>query len=1055
MSATAPLSYVLGIDLGVQSLGWAVVDLDAQGDPCSIRRIGVRCFESGVGSEKEIEMGKDASANAARRLARQQRRQTWRRARRLGHVFHVLQKAGLLPDGPAKTPQQRHELLLKLDKELAAVYVEPGDRVGAHLLPYRLRAKALDEALAPHALGRALYHLAQRRGFLSNKKAAKEEEEEGVVKAGIVALLDFMAGAGARTLGEYFAGLDPEEHRIRGRWTSRQMYLDEFAAIWERQSSHHAALTGEFRSQLHRAIFRQRPLKSQTGLIGRCDLEPRQRRAPMACLEAQRFRYWQKICDLEVTAPDGEILQLTADHRKAFAEAMESSEEITFASLRSLLRKLLGVKRPKSGEQDYSFNLEAGGEKKLFGNRTAARLQKVLGERWSAMPDEQRAALVQEILAFEKEDALARRLEKAFGLDAGTAAQVAAVRLEPGYASHSRKAIRDLLPLMQEGVRYATARKQVYGQDRRTEVVDRLPPVLAAVSALRNPVVCRALTELRKVVNALTREYGKPALVRIELARDMKRGRKQREKTFKNMRRNEESRDDARTKIQAIRELGIAEPTPGDILKWRLAEECNWECPYTGLTITPAALLGRNPQFDVEHILPFSRSLDNSFLNKTLCHHEENRKVKSNRTPFEAYGGDHDRYWEILQRVRRFRGDAADAKLRRFQIEEIPEGFVHRQLNDTRYMSRLAGDYLGLLFGGQIDGEGRRRVQVSAGGVTAYLRDVWDLNAVLGDGDTKERTDHRHHAVDAVTVALADPGTVALLSRSAEQASELGRRLFAPVDAPWATFSDEVRRSIDSVHVSYRVSRRVSGALHKDTNYSPPQPAPDGKGRIVQYRHVRKPLVRMSETDVEEIVDPRVRRIVQEKLQQLGGPPKKVFADVNNHPYFKTKAGRLIPIHKARVRENVATIAMGKGHRERHVAPGTNHHMEIVAVLDDAGEEVRWEGRLVSLPEAVARRRANIRVVQRDHGPDRKFKFSLAGGEYVEMEHEAGKRQLFRVTVISDGQIEFRLHTDARPITVLKKIPGARVRRSPGSLQKAKARKVAIDPLGNVLPAHD
>lgn len=215
-----------------------------------------------------------------------------------------------------------------------------------------------------------------------------------------------------------------------------------------------------------------------------------------------------------------------ADRR--LADAFEQHAELTFAGV----RKTLGLKKPKSCDGDYEFNLQRGGEKKLVGNRTAATLRKVLGTRWDDTPEADRGRLVDEILSFEHEDPLARRLEKAWGFNSATAAQLATVQLERGYAALSREAMRKLLPLLQAGVRYATAVKQVYG-DRRSQqmALDSLPPVIDALPHLRNPVVMRALTELRAVVNAIVRRYGKPAAVRIELARDMKRSRKQREET--------------------------------------------------------------------------------------------------------------------------------------------------------------------------------------------------------------------------------------------------------------------------------------------------------------------------------------------------------------------------------------------------------------------------------------------------------------------------------------------------------------------------------------------
>jgi CRISPR-associated endonuclease Csn1 len=295
--------YILGLDLGVQSIGWAIIDLDDGDHPCALRRAGVRCFDSGVGNETEIQMGKDESNNAKRREARQHRRQLFRRAQRLKRVLRALQKTGLMPQGSLK-PACRHEMMLKLDRELSAQFAPDGDRVAHHVVPYLLRARALDKPIPPHALGRALFHLAQRRGFLSNKKARKEKDDEGVVKAGISQLKTECEQAGARTLGEFFAGLDPEDRRIRGRWTSRAMYLDEFEKIWAAQSQHHANLADGAKASIRHAIFFQRPLKSQKERIGRCELEPHHRRAAMATLLAQRFRYLQKLNDLEIIAPE-------------------------------------------------------------------------------------------------------------------------------------------------------------------------------------------------------------------------------------------------------------------------------------------------------------------------------------------------------------------------------------------------------------------------------------------------------------------------------------------------------------------------------------------------------------------------------------------------------------------------------------------------------------------------------------------------------------------------------------------------------------------------------
>jgi CRISPR-associated endonuclease Csn1 len=818
-------------------------------------------------------------------------------------------------------------------------------------------------------------------------------------------------------------------------------------------------LTEDWKQRIHVAIFHQRPLKPQKGLVGVCELEPNCRRAPRASLEAQQFRYLQKVNDLEIITPDGEIWRLCdpqhAELRTRLIDILETHAEVEFKSMRSKL----GLKKPKGSDTDYDFNLEAGGEKKIKGNATGAKLRKVLGDDYDKLTQDQLSAIIDDLIAYEKKEPLARRLTARYGIKSQLADDLADVTLEDGYASLSREAMRKLLPLMEKGVRFATAKNEAYSEYVGSkELRAVLPPVLEVVPQLRNPVVLRGLTELRKVANALIRAYGKPELVRVELARDLKRSGKQREDIWKQNRQNEKARDMAREEIRAKKELGIDEPRRSDILKVLLAKECNWECPYTGKTICMEALLGRNPQFDIEHIVPFSRSLDNSFINKTLCDVKENRDVKQNRTPYEAYSAHETKWQEIISRLKRFRGTAAHAKLRKFQQKELDDDFAARQLQDTRYMSKLAAQYAGLLYGGQIDADHKRRVQVSAGRVTAYLRDEWGLNAILNDGgdDEKNRGDHRHHAVDAVVIALTSAGTVKKLSDSAELAEQRGNRLFTPIEKPWDSLLDDVRKAIDAVNISYRVNRRVTGALHEETNYSKAYKSPEGNGKKeLEYRHVRKPLQNMSGDEVENIVDDTIRKLVQAKLQQIGGEPKKVFSDPGNHPYLTTGDGRKVFIHKARIRKPVAVIALGKSSSPRYAAPGTNHHMEIVALLDEQGKEKDWEGEIVSLYEAARRVWAHEPVMRHADAPRRKFKFSLAGGEYVEMQDDKGGVSLYRVTVISGNQVEFRLHTDARPITIMKKIPGARVRCSPGRLLKAKARKVVVDPLGNVLKAND
>jgi CRISPR-associated endonuclease Csn1 len=974
-----------------------------------------------------------------------------RRARRLGKLARLLQSAGLLPEGDLSTSESRHAFFQKLD---AAIFPENARRETPHTLLYGLRARALDEAITCHELGRAIYHLAQRRGFLSNRVTKEVEEEtgenEGKVKEGIAKLSAEMQATGARTLGEYFARLDPEKERIRKRWTSRQMHLDEFEAIWQAQREHHGDLLADsLKKTIHRAIFFQRPLKWDRSTIGTCELELGKKRAPWALLDAQRYRFLQKVNDLRLLGADpktGEMWpseKLDEDRRAKLVNALESEGDLTFAAI----KKLLAL--PKW----ITFNQE-GGESKLIGNRTASKLRAVFGPRWSEMSSEEKDRAVEDLRSIRSEKALRGRAERFWHLDAEAALAFSRIVLESDYCSLSRQALKKLLPLMEKGVPYATARKELYGDRPAPEPFTFLPSLdKAPLSPIRNPAVLRALSETRKVVNGIIRQYGKPAFIRVELARDLKRGRKERQVIWKENQANRKKREEAGRRL--LEEHGIAHPSRQDIEKWLLADECGWRCPYTGLTISGDQLFGPTPQFDVEHIIPFSRLLDDSFLNKTLCQMDENRHVKQNRTPWEAYGHNPEKWDGILQRVKQFNGPAKTEKLRRFQLDSLDslDDFTNNQLSDTRYASKLAIEYLALLYGTGaqgVDADHTRRVQVGRGGVTKYLRDEWGLNRILGDGSGKSRDDHRHHAVDAVCIALTDARAVQMLSKAASSALQEGRRRFGKTAPPWPGFYDQARGLIEKTVVSHRPARKVSGPLHEETFYSPPKE----NGRAQPAVHLRKPLNKLSKNEVAAIVDPKVREIVSAALN--GGDPKKVFAEPSTHPRMESG----VPIHAVRIRKAERTEAIGSAGRQRHVMTGSNHHVEIFARMDRKGGII-WDGVVVTLFEAMRRIRAGEPVICRDHGPDCTFLFSLCQGDLIEIDGKNG-RELLVVRIITTSNqkgrsypsLSFAGHRDAR---LKKEIieNGAWLRSLLDPLRKLNCRKVSVTPLGEVRYAND
>ena len=458
-------------------------------------------------------------------------------------------------------------------------------------------------------------------------------------------------------------------------------------------------------------------------------------------------------------------------------------------------------------------------------------------------------------------------------------------------------------------------------------------------------------------------------------------------------------------------------------------------------------LVGDTPQFDIEHIIPYSRCLDNSFMNKTLCYHEVNRK-KGNRTPWEAFGSNPDEWAEIIERVKRFK---CLPKLERFQSRDLEsfQEFSNRQLNDTRYASTLAANLLALLYGGQVDADGKRRIQAGRGQVTSELRNAWHLNKILGDGGKKTRDDHRHHAIDAIAIALTDSATVAMLSRAAAKAEKAGRRAWwKEIKEPWRGFLEDVTKVCAEIIVSHKVSHKVNGPLHEETYYSPARVGPSGK----RVRHVRKPVFRLSKPEINAIVDDTVRTRIQEALHKAEGDPRKLQSQ-EYQPFMLTHEGRRIPIKSVRIRKTLSTHSLGKGHRERHAPAGSNNHMEILEVTDRRGNVI-WEDNIVCRLIAMRRKAHPEPIVKRDHGADKRFVMSLAPGDIIELDEEDGSRGLYVVRSISKDLVEFASIRDARTQTIIKKSRAWGKRRL-NYLRRMNCQKVVIDTLGRVQDAND
>ena len=403
------------------------------------------------------------------------------------------------------------------------------------------------------------------------------------------------------------------------------------------------------------------------------------------------------------------------------------------------------------------------------------------------------------LYSIEERDAMRRALITQLGmkeedLDGGLLDQLYRLDfVKPGYGNKSAKFICKLLPQLQQGLGYSEACVAVgyrHSNSPTSEeitertLLEKIP--LLQRNELRQPLVEKILNQMINLVNALKAEYGIDE-VRVELARELKMSRKERER----MARNNKDREERNKEVAAkIRECGLY-PTKPRIQKYMLWEEAGKVCLYCGRSIEEEQCLNGD-DMEVEHIIPKSVLYDDSYGNKTCACHECNQ-TKGNRTALEyirAKGWEAEYMKRINDLLKEKKISYSKHQRLRWLKEDIPSDFLERQLRLTQYISRQAMAILQ---------QGIRRVSASEGGVTARLRSLWGYGKILHtlnldrydsmgetervsrEGETTEelhitnwskRMDHRHHAIDALVVACTRQSYIQRLNRLS---SEFGR----------------------------------------------------------------------------------------------------------------------------------------------------------------------------------------------------------------------------------------------------------------------------------------
>ena len=764
-SSYSPKKYSLGLDIGTSSVGWAILDLDKE----RIHDLGVRIFE-----RPEDPQNGDSLAKP-RRDARSARRRLKRRRQRLNHLKQFFIDQNILT-------KYRVEEVLDYKSDFNKLDI------------YALRSKALTEELSPEELLKVLYQIAKRRGFKSNRKVVEESDKEGGrVTSALKTNEKFLADNNYTTVGEALSRDEKfalHKRNKRDDYTNsfaRDDFLRELEAIIKTQRNYalknvpeqaiNELIYGINDKQVINvsAIMYQRPFMTKElieKMVGKCTFEDGEKRAPKASYSFEVFRLASDLSHLVFIPRDASKRQakrenlevgLSPEQIKQVIELAKSQKSLTYKKVRSTAGISedyvpKDVRGKKKDGDEFGEENAFGGLKAYNDIRSAL---KDLPEDWAKIDNESAINQIAYILTTQKADEGIR--DELNLLPISDKAKEAIVKIKPtnfkAFGHLSIKALQKITPYILDGMTYDKA-CEAAGYDFKKQST--------SLEQITNPVVKRAITQTLKVVRAIERKYGKPYFIKVETARDLAKNFKDR-KAIENENKENQARN--QSIIQTLNENGIVTPTGQQIIKVKLYREQQGKCLYSGNPIDFETMLRDDNAYQVDHIVPFSRSNNDGITNKVLVLTEENQK-KADRTLFEYFGADEKRWKEFVARVEsiyktrdvktsdkdtnainyKYNGYAMKKKQNLLLQDYKNDSWNVRALNDTRYITRFIQNYLrqNIDFA---EGEEKQRVIAPNGTTTAYLRKRWGL--------AKDRAeDVLHHAKDAAVVAAIDPKIV-------------------------------------------------------------------------------------------------------------------------------------------------------------------------------------------------------------------------------------------------------------------------------------------------------
>lgn len=961
---------ILGLDLGVASIGWSLIRSE-DNFPNQIIDMGVRIIPLTTDETDEFTKGNAISKNRSRTMMRTQRKGLDRYQLRRKALIACLKEHGMMPD---------KKMLL-------------------HLSPleiWGLRAKAAKNEITLEELGRVLLHLNQKRGYKHSKSDQSEDEKKQTdYVAAVNSRFDFIRSKGW-TIGELFykglkdfEGLQKEwdeaanepVFRTKEKVFPRAAYEAEFDQVWNVQKIFHpAALTDELYEEIrNEIIYYQRRLKSQKGLVSICEFERKKyitnegkeieagpKVAPRSSPLFQVCKLWESINNITIKNRRGELFELTPEHKQEIFDRLQINEWLKLNEL----FKILGL-----GRNAGYFANEQIRKKGIQGNTTKAAILSIVGKDHPCLQfdleinasalDRSTGELKPAVSAeFEKEplymlwhviyslnnneaDCI-NTLKSSFGFDDDTAKKLASLDFtKGGFGNKSAKAIRKLLPYLQEGKMYSEAcalagydhsNSLTKEENLNRELKEKLEPLKK--NSLRQPVVEKILNQLINLVNALMEKHGRPDEIRVELARELKQSREERNNAYNNINKRERDNDKIRKMLLEDPAFKKKSVSKRDIERYRLWEELGKISPYE-----PGKVIGLgelfNGNYDIEHIVPRSLRFDDSFGNKTICPRKYNsgEEGKNAMTAFDYMltrksAAEFEAYIEFIEKA------YSDKKITKTKYEnllvsadKLTEGFIERQLRETQYIAKKAKDILKDIC---------HEVHTTTGTVTQRLRELWGWDEVLENlnlpkykslgltemkeinhkgqlslkekiKDWTKRDDHRHHAIDALVIACTSQAVIHRLnSLNAQQTKdEIFNEIKERKDKKYSMLDNyllqlkpfetsEIAEKAARILISFKPGKKVatlSRRLVKKGGKKVPvqKQIIEPRGPLSEesvYGKIKKKTIKKVKldknfSDVENVIDEQLRTILCDRLKAYDNDLARAFGNLKKEPVWR------------------------------------------------------------------------------------------------------------------------------------------------------------------------